>query len=143
MKLLLSVGALTLTLVFCAGNAVGEQERQTISMAPDLYKCFDLLRLESLQINPQTNNFYINMSDPNQIELLNRYFGVAGWLRGFFTGANLFDLTTDGDVAKHTTEKEWMPWIYSYCRSHPTENLLDAAFQLGKALSGTGGKNKN
>jgi hypothetical protein len=143
MKLLLSIGAITLTLVFCAGNAAGQQQRQAMIMSPDLYKCFDLLRLESLQRDPQTNRFRINMNDPNQIELLNEYFGVASWLRGFFTGMNFFDLTQDGDVAKHTTEKEWMPWIYSYCRSHPTDTLPNAAYQLGKALSGADEKNKN
>ena len=150
MKLLLSIGAITLTLVFCAGNAAGQQQRQAtfmfhqaVFMFPDLYKCFDLLRLESLQPDAQTYRFHIDLGDPNQIELLNEYYGVAGWLRGFFTGMNFFDLSQDGDVAKLTTEKEWMPWIYSYCRSHPTDTLPNAAYQLGQALSGSSEKNKN
>jgi hypothetical protein len=149
MKLLLSIGAVTLTLVFCSGNAASQQPRQAfmfhqaVFIFPDLYRCLDLLRLESLQPDAQTNRVHIDMSDPNQIELLNKYYGVAGWLRGFFTGMNFFDLSQNGDVAKLTTESEWMPWIYSYCRSHPTDTLPNAAYQLGQALSDTGEKNKN
>jgi hypothetical protein len=60
---------------------------------------------------------------------------VTGWLRGYFTGRNQFDERTDGDVTKDTREKEWMPWIFSYCRSHPTEILLQAAIELTKAIA--------
>jgi hypothetical protein len=149
MRLLLSI-AITLTLVFCARNATSQQQRQAmfmfhqaVFMFPDLYKCSDLLRLESLQPDAQTNRVHIDISDPNQIKLLNEYYEVAGWLRGFFTGMNFFDLSQNGDVAKLTTENDWMPWIYSYCRSHPTDTLPNAAYQLGQAISGTGEKNKN
>jgi hypothetical protein len=83
MKLFLSVGAIMVTLIFGA-NA----EPQALS--PNLWNCFDLLRLESLQNDPQTNTFSFNTRDLNQITLLNHYFGVSGWLRGFFTGLNLY-----------------------------------------------------
>jgi hypothetical protein len=46
--------------VFCAGNAASQQQRQAmfmfhqaVFMFPDLYKCSDLLRLESLQPDAQ------------------------------------------------------------------------------------------
>lgn len=59
---------------------------------------------------------------------------------GFFTGMNVaravfMGVTADKDVTRGTTHKEWMPWIYSYCRAHPTENLESAALELVKALS--------
>src|SRR5262249_8177863 len=133
MKLLLSVGAILLALVF---SAYSELPSHTALM-PDLYKCFDLLRLESLQPDPQDQSFRINVNDKNQMELLHSYFQVTGWLRGFFTEVNIIRSLNGGtpDVTKGSTQKEWMPWIYSYCRAHPTENLESAASELGKALS--------
>jgi hypothetical protein len=131
MKLLLSVGAIALTLTF---SAYADPPNH-VAMFPDFYKCFDLLRFESLQIDPQNNSVLINTRDPNQMDLLHRYFEVVGWLRGFFTAMNNFGLTADRNVTKDTTHKEWMPWIHSYCRSHPTENLEGAAIELAKALS--------
>src|SRR5215469_11137524 len=131
MKLHLSVGTLLLALTFSA-NA---EPPPHAALFPDFYKCFDLLRLESLQIELEHRSVRINMNDPNQMELLHRYFAVEGWLRGFFTAMNNFGLTADRNVTKDTQQNEWMPWIYSYCRSHPTDNLEGAAVELAKALS--------
>jgi hypothetical protein len=102
---------------------------------PKINKCFDLLQLE-VRYDPQREVFIVRN---DQVELLNNYFQVSGWLRGFFTARNAY---TGGDTAKETTEKEWMPWIYSYCRSHPTNNLLDAAVELSNTLSSTPQKEK-
>jgi hypothetical protein len=78
----------------------------------------------------------------NQMELLHEYLGVTGWLRGYFTAINnvrsLNGLTSD--VTKGTEQKDWMPWIYSYCRAHPTENIEDVAQELVKAVSGSSNK---
>lgn len=98
--------------------------------------CFGLLSLESLQIiDPETRSARINLNDPNQILLLRRYDAVTGWLRGFFTALNIFGVMHTDDVTKGTKEKEWMPWIYSYCRANPKDNLVNAASELAKALS--------
>ena len=138
MKLLLSVGAILLALVF----STYAEPPSHAALMPNLYKCFDLLRLESLQPNPQDQSFRINANDNNQMELLHRYFEVVGWLRGFFTEVNIIRSLNGGtpDVTKGTTQKEWLPWIYSYCRAHPSENLENAAEQLGKALSSSATK---
>jgi len=69
------------------------------------------------------------------MELFRRYEGLRGWLRGFFTAMNAFGLVADRNVTKGTKEKEWMPWIYSYCRSNPKDNVANAALELAKALS--------
>jgi hypothetical protein len=132
MKLLLSVGAIALTLTFSA-NAAPDH----IVLIPGFYKCFDLLRFEPLHFDPQGNSVLIDTRDPNQRELLVRYFEVVGWLRGFFTAMN-YSRAFSGltpDATNHTTQKEWMPWIYSYCRAHPAENIEDVATELVKAFS--------
>lgn len=107
MKLLLSVGAIALALTF---SAYAEPPSHAALM-PDLYKCFDLLRFESLQTDPKTETVRINVNDKNQMELLHGYFGVTGWLRGFFTRMNVgravfMGLGTDTDVTKGTAQKE-------------------------------------
>jgi hypothetical protein len=103
-------------------------------LEPKINKCFDILQFESLSFDPQTKVFSVRQ---DQIALLNSYFQVEGWLGGFFTARNVFDLAAGGDTAKGTTEKERMPWIYSYCRSHPTKTLFDAAVELSNTLSST------
>jgi hypothetical protein len=136
MKLLLSVGAMALTLTFSAYAEA--QQFQALFPDPDMGECFGLLRLENLQveqIDPEHKSFNIKPNDPNQMELYRRYIAVTGWLRGFFTAMNIAGLTPDRDLTKGTQEKEWMPWIYSYCRSHPKDNLVNAASELAKALS--------
>jgi hypothetical protein len=133
MKLLLSVGAIALTLTF---SAYAEPPHHT-AMFPDFYKCFDLLRLEGLQHNYKTGEFHINTNDPNQVELFHSYIRVTSWLRGYFTAMNVarsFNGLTP-DATNGTTQEEWMPWIFSYCRSHPTENLEGVADELVQAFS--------
>ena len=147
MKRLL-VGAIALTLTFSAyGQQGAEWDQQQLPqfMAlfpdPDNGQCFDLLRLESLQIDPQTGDVRINPNDRNQMVLYGRHRAVTGWLRGFFTAMNAFAPIADRDVTKDIKDKDWMPWIYSYCRSHPKDNLVKVALGLAKALSGSSNKN--
>jgi hypothetical protein len=88
MKLLLPVGAIALTLAFSAYAEA--QKFEALFPDPDFGRCFDLLRIESLQIDPETGSVRINPNDPNQMELYRRYVAVTGWLRGFFTALNIF-----------------------------------------------------
>lgn len=141
MKRLLSVGAIALTTTFSAyAQRAAEWDQQKIlqfkALLPgsDEGKCFELLRLESLQFTADNRHVRVNLNDANQLELYRRYQVVSGWLRGFFTAINLF-VMSDSEVTKNTTEKEWMPWIYSYCRSHPKDNVVQAALELAQALS--------
>src|SRR5262245_33475698 len=117
MKWLLSVGAMALTLTF---SAYAEPPPH-LALPPGFSRCFDLLRLESLHFDPKDGIVLINVNDKNQLELFHEYIGVTGWLRGYFTAMNtaraINGLTPD--ATKSTEQKEWMPWIYSYCRTHP------------------------
>jgi hypothetical protein len=138
MKRLLSVGAITLALTFSAYAEAPDH----VAFMPDFYKCFDLLRFESLHADPKDDSVLINVNDKNQMELLHRYFQVTSWLRGYFTAMNTaraFNGLTP-DATNHTTQKEWMPWIFSYCRSHPTDTIEDVTHELVKAFSGSSNK---
>src|SRR5215468_1831410 len=96
MKLLLSVGAIALTLMFSAAH--GQQEwngqRLPFYMAlfpdPDQGNCLNLLRLDGLPKHPQTGDILFNPEDGNQLVLFSRLKAVEGWLRGFFTAMNAF-----------------------------------------------------
>jgi hypothetical protein len=121
---------IAIALVCQAGAVRAADSENPIMVYPVKYKCFDLLQFESLQQTAEGN--FVIRSD--QTPLLTEYFQVAGWLRGFFSARNLFFRPADGDTTKNTTEKEWMPWIYSYCRAHPTAGLAEAAEQLSQRL---------
>jgi hypothetical protein len=60
---------------------------------------------------------------------------VVGWLQGFFSARNLFDLSIDGDLTQGSRWFEWMNWTFSYCREHPTSTLFDAGVRLSNVLA--------
>lgn len=139
MKRLLLIVAMALTLTF---SADADEPRQHLALMPGFSKCFDLLRFESLHTDPQDDSVRINLRNKNQMDLVLHYYAVVGWLRGYFTALNLvrsFNGLTP-DATKSTEQKEWMPWIYSYCRSHPTDNLEDVATELVKSFSASSNK---
>jgi hypothetical protein len=98
------------------------------ALLPNRYKCLDLLELEKIKVNPQNNT--ITSADP---ELAADYRTVGGWFQGFFTAVNI-TMQPDGDVTKGTTPYQMTAWTFSYCRAHPSQNLLDAALELLNAL---------
>jgi len=145
MKILQSVGAIALTLTFSAAHAQPVQEwngqRLPFYMAlfpdPDEGNCFNLLQLESLPKHPQTGDILFNPENGNQLVLFARLKAVEGWLRGFFTAMNAFapGVAPPRDLTKDIKDRNWMTWIYSYCRSHQRDNIVDAALELAKSLS--------
>jgi len=100
-------------------------------LLPNRHKCLDLLELERLKVDPRTNT--ITYDTYTERRLAADYIVVVGWLQGFFTAVNL-DEQTDGDVTKETRLYQMMAWTFSYCRAHPSENLLGAAHELLNAL---------
>jgi hypothetical protein len=100
-------------------------------LLPARNKCLDLLELERLKVDPQENTITLNA--PTDRELAADYRTVAGWFQGFFTAVN-FTVQPDGDVTKGTELHQMMTWTFSYCRAHPSANLLDAAVELLHAL---------
>jgi hypothetical protein len=108
-----------------------EQPRRFQGFFPDVNRCFDILRLESIPIDHDKGTVSI-MSDRVQLTL--DHFAVIGWLQGYFTARNNFDLASDGSIAAGTKPLQWMSWIYSYCRSHPSGTLIEAANELAKAF---------
>ena len=100
-------------------------------LLPNRHKCLDLLELERLEVDPRTNT--ITYDTYTERRLAADYNVVVGWFQGFFTAVNITQ-QTDGDVTKETTTPQMMAWTFSYCRAHPSENLMDAAFELLNAL---------
>jgi hypothetical protein len=100
---------------------------------PDRYKCLDLLELERLKVDPQT--LTITLNAPTDRQLAVDYRTAVGWFQGFFTAVNL-TVQPDGDVTKGTKPYQMMTWTLSYCRSHPSGDLMDAAVELLNAWRG-------
>jgi hypothetical protein len=100
-------------------------------LLPNRHKCLDLLELERLKVDPRTNT--ITYDTYTERRLAADYIVVVGWFQGFFTAVNITQ-QTDGDVTKETTTPHTMAWTFSYCRAHPSENLVQAALELLNAL---------
>jgi len=61
-------------------RSVSAQPPDGWAHVPNFYRCFDLLRLEKLRINPGTDSVIF---DQNDLQLVGQYFAVSGWLQGF------------------------------------------------------------
>jgi len=131
---LLSIGVL---LIGISGNTCFAETQTPLPpnrfqmLIPNRHKCLDLLELERLKVDPRTNA--ITYDTYTERRLATDYIVVAGWFQGFFTAVNLNE-QTDGDVTKGTKPYQMMAWTFSYCRAHPSENLLGAARELLNAL---------
>jgi len=130
---IIALGAIAILLIGVSGNACFAQTQQppppanrgpSMALCPVRCKCLELLELEKIKINPQTNGI---ISDGS--ELASNYLGVAGWLQGFFTAQNL-NPRSDGNVTKEAKTYQIMGWIFSYCRAHPSDDLVRAAIEF-------------
>jgi len=74
---------------------------------PIRYKCLDLLELERIKINPQTDTLTFD-----DLQLAADCQAVRGWLQGFFTAWNITE-QPDGNVTKGTTTTQMMAWTFS------------------------------
>jgi hypothetical protein len=134
MKLISKLLSITILLIGINGNACFAEPQgppgQRMALLPDRYKCLGLLELEKLKVDQQQQTI------SGDVNLAADYHAVVGWLRGFFTAWNL-NPASDGNVTKQTNPYQWMAWIFSYCRAHPSGDLLNAASELMNAMRTT------
>ena len=120
-----------IVLCFCAVGARAQQLRDPVVVGPEQSKCSDILDLEKLNYDPERNVIRLDYLHPQRGAT---YMAVIGWLQGFFSGRNLFDLSIDGDLTKGTKSLEWMNWMFNYCRQHPASTLFEAGVGLSNSL---------
>jgi hypothetical protein len=111
------------------GNA--QQKRDPVVIGPERSNCTDILELEKLNYDAEKNVIRLDYLHPQRGAI---YMAVIGWLQGFFSAQNLFDLSIDGNFTQGTKSIDWMNWMFSYCREHPTKTLFDAGIGLSNAL---------
>jgi hypothetical protein len=111
------------------GNA--QQKRDPVVIGPERSNCADILELQKLNYDPEQNVIRLDYLHPQRGAI---YMAVIGWLQGFFSAQNLFDLSIDSDFTQGTKSIDWMNWMFSYCREHPTNTLFDAGIGLSNAL---------
>ena len=119
--------------VLCAqpvgGNA--QQKRDPVVIGPERSNCTDILELQKLSYDPEQNIIKLDYLHPQRGAI---YMAVIGWLQGFFSAQNLFDLSIDGNFTQGTKSIDWMNWMFNYCRENPTKTLFDAGIGLSNTL---------
>ena len=120
-------------IIICAlpigGNA--QQKRDPVVIGPERSSCSDILESQKLSYDPEQNVIKLDYLHPQRGAT---YMAVMGWLQGFFSAQNLFDLSIDGDFTQGTKSLDWMNWIFSYCRENPSRTLFDAGIGLSNSL---------
>jgi hypothetical protein len=123
----------TALIAFCALPAEGnaQQKRDPVVIGPERSSCTDILESQKLNYDPEQNIIRLDYLHPQRGAT---YMAVIGWLQGFFSAQNLFDLSVDGDFTQGTKSIDWMNWMFSYCRDNPTKTLFDAGIGLSNTL---------
>ena len=122
------VAVLMLGVQICGAGAQ-QLNAPHISIVPDRRgKCFEILELERLQVVPPTGSSLIYPSDTI---LTLDYNAVISWLQGFISAQSV--LVSD-DTSGPVRMKQWMTWLFSYCRTNPNKSIVDAALQLSDTL---------
>jgi hypothetical protein len=111
------------------GNA--QQKRDPVVIGPERSNCSDILELQKLNYDPEQNVIRLDYLHPQRGAI---YMAVIGWLQGFFSAQNLFDLSIDGNFTQGTKSIDWMNWMFNYCRENPTKTLFDAGIGLSNEM---------
>jgi hypothetical protein len=123
---------LVIAFMFGSGCVVEAQEPRVMFLPPTRYQCLRMMEFEKL--DQANNKINVPMSTAG-MQLYGDYAEVAGWLQGYFTGWNVWNTqSSGGNLTKETRATEWITWILSYCRNHPSSTLLEAANELANAL---------
>jgi hypothetical protein len=97
-------------------------------LMPMVTSCIEILKFERFRADGD-GHFWVDPEDHNDFA---KFSQLAGWLRGYITAENIFDPNTDGDVSRGS--EEFLPWIYGWCREHPSKQINDAIDALTKAM---------
>jgi hypothetical protein len=68
---------------------------------------------------------------PSDTMLALDYNAVISWLQGFISAQSVL---VNDDTSGPVRMKQWMRWLFSYCRTNPNKSIIDAALQLSDTL---------
>src|SRR5258707_7175712 len=108
-------------------GSYAQQQRDPIIVGPEQVTCPDILELQKLNIDSDRNVIKLDYLHPQRGA---DYMAVVGWLQGFFSARNLFDVSIDGDFTQGSKSVDWMKWMVGFCREQPTKTLFDAGTRL-------------
>jgi hypothetical protein len=127
-RTIIALGAAAILLIGVSGNACFAEtpanRGPSTALVPKRHKCPELLDLERVKYDPQTKT----ITSPD-VQLSLEYRALEGWLQGYATALN-FQAYTDGNVTKGAPTHQLIVWIFSYCHTHPSRGLVDAAMDL-------------
>jgi hypothetical protein len=121
--------ASAVVLVSPAAAQAPKEDRVFQNLITATYKCVDIVELEKVPTKDNTVQFYTD-----KIQSAGAYLEIVGWLEGYFTAMNMYDSRTGGDITMGTKGREWMVWMFNYCKSNPWATLSNASYELSKVL---------
>jgi hypothetical protein len=113
---------------------VATAQRKGMALVPNHHRCVDVLQFEKVEIDAQSGNVKFEYNDSG-VQLASDYVAATSWVQGFFTAWNFYKPNADGNLTRGTRPYQWMTWIFSYCRTHPSGSLVDASMELADALA--------
>jgi hypothetical protein len=120
------------------GTAQAEtnQVRNVATFNPNRHSCLSILEFARLQIDQRTGFIQLNLLSSGDLNLAGDYQAFIGWLMGYVTARNAYDPNISPTTGAGTRPIEWMNWVYSYCRSHPSDEAIAVAYELSSTLAG-------
>jgi hypothetical protein len=126
--------ATSLAVAFAIPAYVATAQRKGMALVPNHHRCVEVLQLEKVEIDAQSGEVKVEYDDAG-VQRVSDYIAATSWVQGFFTAWNFYKPNADGNLTKETHPHQWMTWIFSYCRAHPSGSLVDASMGLADALS--------
>jgi hypothetical protein len=99
------------------------------------FQCLNFLALEQLQA-PGRNEAAVL---PGQLDRTLDYYQVLGWVKGFLSASNFYGVRGQYRIGANMESHQFMSWMFSYCRAHPNDHVVQGADALSRAL-GNGSK---
>jgi len=107
--------------------SVGWAESASV-IVPDKDDCEYMSRLEKFLSRTRVA--------AGEIKDFEYYEQIVGWYDGYVSARNIYDQSVHGNVPNGIIFDEFAPWLFNFCREHPTSRLIEAVESFLRSIHG-------
>ena len=109
------------------------EPREVLIFEPMKVQCLDFIGLERDPLRAD-GAFDMRLGDIEDIKRVAEMRHWLGWLQGFMTAANMYDVNSSGTLGENTDATGWIPWLVDWCHANPGQKVTSGVLELRKLL---------